>query len=189
MRKEKLKLCIIFAICGLSIVGCTKSTEHTDADAYEISGSNSVNADSKETEVQFEDSSNDAALESRQEQSDISQVNDISRNQTVQQLCNIVEIADDAIIVSKVNTWETDDGAGLAVMYVGEESETFEVSISSLTRYEIHEIRNGGVNGKEDVTVIESSKNDLKKGDLLEVGGYWEGDILHAESIVITHVV
>ena len=85
-------------------------------------------------------------------------------------------IGDAGIVVSKTFTEETEEeGVLLAVEPLeGSGDEVLiTVSFSENTKYMLHTVKNGGINGDSDVTKTEASLSDIKEGLSVALSGYF----------------
>ena len=87
---------------------------------------------------------------------------------------SVKSIGDAGIVVSRSFTEEKE---GVLLMYAPAEGSGEEVLVtvnfSEDTRYMLHTVKNGGVNGDSDVTETEASFADIEEGSSLSLEGYF----------------
>ena len=87
---------------------------------------------------------------------------------------SVKSIGDASIVVSRIFTEEKEGGL---LMYASAEGSGEEVLVtvnfSEDTRYMLHTVKNGGVNGDSDVTETEASFADIEEGSSLSLEGYF----------------
>lgn len=83
-------------------------------------------------------------------------------------------IGESSVVVDKIFTYE-EDGATFAIQAAdGQEGEvSITVNFSEDVKFEIHAVKNGGVNGDADVTTREGSFADIQQDSTLHMTGYY----------------
>lgn len=87
---------------------------------------------------------------------------------------SVKSIGESSIVVGKISTYE-EDGATFAIQAAdGQEGEMpITVNFSEDVKFEIHTVKNGGVNGDADVTIREGSFADIQQDATLNMTGYY----------------
>lgn len=102
-------------------------------------------------------------------------------------------VSDDAIVIIKIETEETEEeGVSLAVAPAPEnatEEDYVGVNFTEQTKFELHTVKNGGTNPEEDVTVKEASPSDIKSEMIVNLEGSYDGDTFVAEKVVLYEFV
>ena len=102
-------------------------------------------------------------------------------------------VSDDAIVIIKIETEETEEeGVSLAVAPAPEnatEEDYVGVNFMEQTKFELHTVKNGGTNPEEDVTVKEASPSDIKSEMIVNLEGSYDGDTFVAEKVVLYEFV
>ena len=93
---------------------------------------------------------------------------------------NVRGIGDNGIVIIKVKTEELEDGVSLAIQPASgnETAEDYvDVNFTDDTTFELHVVKNGGVNPDEDVTVKEASISDIVGDMSVTLEGYYDGEV------------
>lgn len=105
---------------------------------------------------------------------------------------NVRGIGDNGIVIIKVKTEELEDGVSLAIQPASG-NETAEdyvgVNFTDDTTFELHVVKNGGVNPDEDVTVKEASISDIVGDMSVTLEGYYDGEVFVAGKVVLYEFV
>ncbi len=105
---------------------------------------------------------------------------------------NVRGIGDNGIVIIKVKTEELEDGVSLAIQPASgnETAEDYvDVNFTDDTTFELHVVKNGGVNPDEDVTVKEASISDIVGDMSVTLEGYYDGEIFVAGKVVLYEFV
>lgn len=105
---------------------------------------------------------------------------------------NVRGIGDNGIVIIKVKTEELEDGVSLAIQPASgnETAEDYvDVNFTDDTTFELHVVKNGGVNPDEDVTVKEASISDIVGDMSVTLEGYYDGEVFVAEKVVLYEFV
>ncbi len=177
------------AAVGLSVfmviagVGCGAKEQDSQVAAIEQEpledGSEEQNA---ETEEETEKESADRQQETGKPES----------GETEQLDGNVRGIGDNGIVIIKVKTEELEDGVSLAIQPASgnETAEDYvDVNFTDDTTFELHVVKNGGVNPDEDVTVKEASISDIVGDMSVTLEGYYDGEVFVAEKVVLYEFV
>lgn len=98
---------------------------------------------------------------------------------------NIKSIGDNSVVISRA----FEEASNILVSPAGDNEVLVTVFVSDATTYEVHTVKNGGVNGDADVEREEGSFSDCKENVQIDVFGSWDGDDFNAVSIIIYHFV
>ena len=101
-------------------------------------------------------------------------------------------IGDNGIVIIKVKTEELEDGVSLAIQPASgnETAEDYvDVNFTDDTTFELHVVKNGGVNPDEDVTVKEASISDIVGDMSVTLEGYYDGEVFVAGKVVLYEFV
>ena len=105
---------------------------------------------------------------------------------------NVRGIGDNGIVIIKVKTEELEDGVSLAIQPASgnETAEDYvDVNFTDDTTFELHVVKNGGVNPDEDVTVKEASISDIVGDMAVTLEGYYDGEVFVAGKVVLYEFV
>ncbi|MCI8923955.1 MAG: hypothetical protein HFI45_08180 [Lachnospiraceae bacterium] len=105
---------------------------------------------------------------------------------------NVRGIGDNGIVIIKVKTEELEDGVSLAIQPASgnETAEDYvDVNFTDDTTFELHVVKNGGVNPDEDVTVKEASISDIVGDMSVTLEGYYDGEVFVARKVVLYEFV
>lgn len=136
----------------------------------------------KETEEETEKESADRQQETGKPES----------GETEQLDGNVRGIGDNGIVIIKVKTEELEDGVSLAIQPASgnETAEDYvDVNFTDDTTFELHVVKNGGVNPDEDVTVKEASISDIVGDMSVTLEGYYDGEVFVARKVVLYEFV
>lgn len=177
------------AAVGLSVfmvtagAGCGAKEQDSQVAAIEQEpledGSEEQNA---ETEEETEKESADRQQETGKPES----------GETEQLNGNVRGIGDNGIVIIKVKTEELEDGVSLAIQPASgnETAEDYvDVNFTDDTTFELHVVKNGGVNPDEDVTVKEASISDIVGDMSVTLEGYYDGEVFVAGKVVLYEFV
>lgn len=98
---------------------------------------------------------------------------------------SIKSIGNNSVVISRA----FEEASDMLVMPAGDNEVLVTVFVSDATTYEVHTVKNGGVNGDADVEREEGSFSDCKENVQIDVFGSWDGDDFNAVSIIIYHFV
>lgn len=105
---------------------------------------------------------------------------------------NIKSIGDDSLIISRAFEEESEEG-DVDIMVAPAEGSADEVLttviFSENTKFEVHTVKNGGVNGDDDVEKREGTLADIKADASVDITGSWEETSFRAEKIVVYYFV
>ena len=105
---------------------------------------------------------------------------------------NVRGTGDNGIVIIKVKTEELEDGVSLAIQPASgnETAEDYvDVNFTDDTTFELHVVKNGGVNPDEDVTVKEASISDIVGDMSVTLEGYYDGEVFVAGKVVLYEFV
>lgn len=108
---------------------------------------------------------------------------------------SVKTIGMDSLVVSQafdMGTVEQDGVSGDVMVAPAEDSADevlITVHVTDQTVYEIHTVRNGGVNGDSDVDISAASFSDIRTDLSLTMEGHYENGDFHADRITIYHFV
>ena len=105
---------------------------------------------------------------------------------------NVRGIGDNGIVIIKVKTEELEDGVSLAIQPASgnETAEDYvDVNFTDDTTFELHVVKNGGVNPDEDVTVKEASISDIVGDMSVTLEGFYDGEVFVAGKVVLYEFV
>lgn len=105
---------------------------------------------------------------------------------------NVKSIGDgSAVIIKAIIEERGDESQVMVAIASGYESEEDLVNVcfKETTEYELHIVKNGGVNPDEDVSVKKAVFSDIKENAAISLEGYYEGDVFVAEKVVLYEFV
>lgn len=103
---------------------------------------------------------------------------------------DVRSIGDNRVVVSKIYHYTSND-ADYAVSYVGDDPEVVLITVyfSEDTQFEVHTVKNGGVNGEDDVEIREGAFSDIREGGTINLSGGYKGEDFYADKVVIYNFV
>lgn len=183
MRKKWIAAVGLSVFMVIAGVGCGAKEQDSQVAAIEQEpledGSEEQNA---ETEEETEKESADRQQETGKPES----------GETEQLNGNVRGIGDNGIVIIKVKTEELEDGVSLAIQPASgnETAEDYvDVNFTDDTTFELHVVKNGGVNPDEDVTVKEASISDIVGDMSVTLEGYYDGEVFVAGKVVLYEFV
>ncbi|NBH27720.1 hypothetical protein D3Z60_18530 [Lachnospiraceae bacterium] len=184
----KLKAVILLCVCSLlSMTGCSGKEEQPEVvvDNFEELVQNGEENPTQEpkTEMQEETTSKETDMKNPTQEEAIPKETNMEILEG-----NIKSIGNESVVVCKSYTMEAEDG--LVMVSSADESgnETLvTVNFTEDMKWELHTVKNGGINGDADVTISEASFSDLKEGVSVKMTGYYvtEEKEFTADSVVI----
>lgn len=147
-----MKTKAIMVLCAVSLlmmIGCSKKAELPNVTVEKI------NVSDQNTDLEAEGTSE--GLENQKTNTEIAS--------NIEEFEGTVKsIGDDFVVVSKVFTEKTEDSWIAVSPAEGSNDEVLiTVRFTENTKYELHTVKNGGVNGDADVTKTEASYADIKE--------------------------
>lgn len=141
----------------------------------------------------LEDGSEEQNEETEKESADLQQETGKPESGETEQLDgNVRGISDNGIVIIKVKTEELEEGVSLAIQPASgnETAEDYvDVNFTDDTTFELHVVKNGGVNPDEDVTVKEASISDIVGDMSVTLEGYYDGEVFVAGKVVLYEFV
>lgn len=105
---------------------------------------------------------------------------------------NVKSIGDQDIVICR-SFEESSNGTDMDILVAPAEGsadeELLTVLVLETTRYEVHTVKNGGVNGDADVETREGSLADLKEKAVVNIWGNFEGENFLAQQVIIFYFV
>lgn len=105
---------------------------------------------------------------------------------------NVKSIGDQDIVIRR-SFEESSNGTDMDILVAPAEGsadeELLTVLVLETTRYEVHTVKNGGVNGDADVETREGSLADLKEKAAVNIWGNFEGENFLAQQVIIFYFV
>lgn len=105
---------------------------------------------------------------------------------------NVKSIGDQDIVICR-SFEESSNGTDMDILVAPAEGsadeELLTVLVLETTRYEVHTVKNGGVNGDADVETREGSLADLKEKAAVNIWGNFEGENFLAQQVIILYFV
>lgn len=163
----------VMAGCGDSASLNEQSVQEQDTE-HEEGNTNKVSGQEEESSIKSEDDSKQALS---------NDPDDDTQKETEVLTGSVKSIGADSIVLSQA--FEK-GGDTLVQPAEGSSDEVcIDVFVSETTQYEIHTVKNGGVNGDADVETREGSFSDLEEGASVTISGYEEESRFQAEKILI----
>ncbi|MCM1127746.1 MAG: hypothetical protein NC429_14900 [Lachnospiraceae bacterium] len=192
-------LCTFLAV---SVIGCGAgggTGQAVTAERTEISDNEQERDEQKDSRQKDSGQENSKQEDSGQEGSEQEQETPSPENETKTEIREleildgtVKSIGDEGLVIIKTRIEETDEGVSLAIAPAeGHEAEEdlVDVSFAENVNYELHTVKNGGVNPDEDVSIKGASFSDIKREASLILEGYYEGSAFIAEKVVIYEFV
>lgn len=187
MKRNWILAAGICTFLAVSVIGCGAEGETGQAVTVE-------RTEISENEQERDEQKDSGQEDSEQEQEAPSPENEKEAETRELEILDgtVKSIGDEGLVIIKTRTEETDEGVSLAIAptegYETEE-DLVDVSFAENVNYELHTVKNGGVNPDEDVSIKGASFSDIKKGVSLILEGYYEGSAFIAEKVVICEFV
>ena len=186
-------LCTFLAV---SVIGCGAgggTGQAVTAERTEIS-KNEQERNEQERDEQKDSGQEDSEQEDSGQEQEASSENETKTEIRELEILDgtVKSIGDKNLVIIKTRIEETDEGVSLAIAPTdgyGTEEDLVDVSFAENVNYELHTVKNGGVNPDEDVSIKGASFSDIKKGASLILEGYYEGSVFIAEKVVIYEFV
>lgn len=106
---------------------------------------------------------------------------------------NVKSIGEDSFIISQIFTMPSEDSEEAEIMIAPAEGSADEVLItvhvSENTLYQIHTVKNGGVNGDADVEKTDAGFTDIREKNSITAHGYYKDHDFWANNIIIYRFV
>jgi len=106
---------------------------------------------------------------------------------------NVKSIGEDSFVVSQIFTMPSEDSEEAEIMIAPAEGSADEVLItvhvSENTLYQIHTVKNGGVNGDADVEKTDAGFTDIREKNSITALGYYKDNDFWADNIIIYRFV
>ena len=196
-RKKTGKVSVIFSMAILlgMLAGCGSDGKEENTSAVEIIHTDTVDEKSPEWEPVNEQTPDEEipASEQTDEKSASEQEGSLGQAEKGEQSLETIygtvkSIGDGSIVISRAFEVESDEpDAGIMVAAAEGSADEVLVTVytSENTKYEVHTVKNGGVNGADDVESRAADWSDIKDGASVDMIGNWEGADFRAEKIII----
>ena len=182
VKSRKTKECIVMVI-GL-LCGCGESENEERTPVTEL-----VHTDTEGGETPDAD---DMAAEQRTTE-DLPAGESGAEAQSLEKVTGNVKSIGDQDIVIRRSFEESSNGTDMDILVAPAEGsadeELLTVLVLETTRYEVHTVKNGGVNGDADVETREGSLADLKEKAVVNIYGNFEGENFLAQQVIIFYFV
>lgn len=195
----KVSVILSMAILLGILAGCGSDGKEENASAVEIIHTDTADEKSPEWEPVDEQSPDGEtpASEQTDEKSASEQEGGLGQAEKGEQSLekiygNVKSIGDGSIVISRAFEVESDEpDAGIMVTSAEGSADEVLVTVytSENTKYEVHTVKNGGVNGADDVESRAADWSDIKDGASVDMIGNWEGADFRAEKIIIYYYV
>lgn len=168
MRNKKIAVYLCMNLL-LMTVGCGKSNTDLDVPTVDtIIFNDVINSNVEENNSSYQDDIENEQLQSASE------------------LDGIIEsIGDNSVVINE--TFHPSENE--AVSYQGSEKVLVTVYFSEETEFEVWTVKNGGVNGDNDIEKRQGTFSDLKQDVDINMTGNYEGNDFHAKHVIIYHFV
>ncbi len=183
VRGKILTVCGTVMVIGL-LCGCGESENEERTPVTEL-----VHTDTEGGETPDAD---DMAAEQRTTE-DLPAGESGAEAQSLEKVTGNVKSIGDQDIVIRRSFEESSNGTDMDILVAPAEGsadeELLTVSVLETTRYEVHTVKNGGVNGDADVETREGSLADLKEKAAVNIWGNFEGENFLAQQVIIFYFV
>ena len=183
VRGKILTVCGTVMVIGL-LCGCGESENEERTPVTEL-----VHTDTEGGETPDAD---DMAAEQRTTE-DLPAGESGAEAQSLEKVTGNVKSIGDQDIVIRRSFEESSNGTDMDILVAPAEGradeELLTVLVLETTRYEVHTVKNGGVNGDADVETREGSLADLKEKAVVNIYGNFEGENLLAQQVIIFYFV
>lgn len=170
------------------------SEPDSDENADPASATDMQNAESDSAEnSSAETSSGSQNFGSEQINGDPAPHNNIAPQSDTELEGNVKSIGEDSFVVSQIFTMPSEDSKEAEIMVSpaeGSEDEVLiTVHVSENTLYQIHTVKNGGVNGDADVEKTDAEFADIREKNSITALGYYKDNDFWADNIIIYRFV
>ncbi len=183
VRGKILTVCGTVMVIGL-LCGCRESENEERTPVTEL-----VHTDTEGGETPDAD---DMAAEQRTTE-DLPAGESGAEAQSLEKVTGNVKSIGDQDIVIRRSFEESSNGTDMDILVAPAEGsadeELLTVLVLETTRYEVHTVKNGGVNGDADVETREGSLADLKEKAVVNIYGNFEGENFLAQQVIIFYFV
>lgn len=183
VRGKILTVCGTVMVIGL-LCGCGESENEERTPVTEL-----VHTDTEGGETPDAD---DMAAEQRTTE-DLPAGESGAEAQSLEKVTGNVKSIGDQDIVIRRSFEESSNGTDMDILVAPAEGsadeELLTVLVLETTRYEVHTVKNGGVNGDADVETREGSLADLKENAAVNIWGNFEGENFLAQQVIIFYFV
>lgn len=183
VRGKILTVCGTVMVIGL-LCGCGESENEERTPVTEL-----VHTDTEGGETPDAD---DMAAEQRTTE-DLPAGESGAEAQSLEKVTGNVKSIGDQDIVIRRSFEESSNGTDMDILVAPAEGsadeELLTVLVLETTRYEVHTVKNGGVNGDADVETREGSLADLKEKAAVNIWGNFEGENFLAQQVIILYFV
>ncbi len=183
VRGKILTVCGTVMVIGL-LCGCGESENEERTPVTEL-----VHTDTEGGETPDAD---DMAAEQRTTE-DLPAGESGAEAQSLEKVTGNVKSIGDQDIVIRRSFEESSNGTDMDILVAPAEGsadeELLTVLVLETTRYEVHTVKNGGVNGDADVETREGSLADLKEKAVVNIYGNFEGENFLAQQVIIFYFV
>ncbi len=183
VRGKILTVCGTVMVIGL-LCGCGESENEERTPVTEL-----VHTDTEGGETPDAD---DMAAEQRTTE-DLPAGESGAEAQSLEKVTGNVKSIGDQDIVIRRSFEESSNGTDMDILVAPAEGsadeELLTVLVLETTRYEVHTVKNGGVNGDADVETREGSLADLKEKAAVNIWGNFEGENFLAQQVIIFYFV
>ncbi len=200
IRGKILTVCGTVMVIGL-LCGCGESeneerTPVTELVHTDTEGGETPDADEPENATDHaaegQETADDMAAEQRTT-GDLPAGESGAEAQSLEKVTGNVKSIGDQDIVIRRSFEESSNGTDMDNLVAPAEGsadeELLTVSVLETTRYEVHTVKNGGVNGDADVETREGSLADLKEKAVVNIWGSFEGENFLAQQVIIFYFV
>ena len=188
---SKIIFALALALALSSLSGCGKNTSETASPVAEpIPAASSIGSVEDAPAPASQDDAQKPASDSQQDTGSSSAPQNNFAPQSDTELSGSIRTIDTgSFVVSQSFDLSTEDGdAGAITVMPAEGSEDevlITVHVSENTSYEIHTVKNGGVNGDSDVEKTDGSFSDLQEGNSIDATGYYQDGDFWADEIIL----
>ncbi len=170
-----MKIKAVIILCAISLIavtGCGEKTEEpvtvVDVEKTDLG---KEQAPEGENEREEEDSLKEEGTDKKE---DAESENGNAVKETIEKLEGTVKsIGDASVVISKVFTKEEDGNLAILPAEGSEDEVLITVNFSENTKFELHTVKNNGINGDSDVTKTEASFSDLKEQENIILSGHY----------------
>lgn len=188
----KKSVVILLCVCSLfSMTGCSGKEELPETIVDNFEESDHTEEANPGPEGKINSNAEESAQDTKDENSSTSGTGQekISEETGTEVLeGNVTSIGTESVVICKAYIYEEDEGLIMVSSADDSGNETLvTVNLPEGVKWELHTVKNGGVNGDDDVTISEASFSDIKEGVSVKFTGYYvtEEKEFTADSVVI----
>lgn len=168
------------------VIDTNTEENNSNTQSHEENADNQQNSDEKSN---HQGSNGESPDNQQNNDEDFVQESNSSQPQSDSELEGSIEsIENNSVVINKIFHELIADG-DIAYELAGNEEVLITVYFSEETEFEVRTIKNGGVNGDDDIEKRQGAFSDLKLGATIKMTGSYDGDDFHAKYVIIYNFI